>query len=148
MAEKVFPHDPSLEALDINAHITRQQFRDLLTTIDKSVKPLAPTAQVAKQEGEYLAHLFSHHHITGRPGTTSALTGAKPFSYFHKGSLAYVGADRAVMDVPVVGSMMGRVTGVLWKGYETMSQFSLRNQMLVAFDWVKAKAFGRDQSML
>jgi NADH:ubiquinone reductase (non-electrogenic) len=148
MVEQVFSHDASLESLDLNAHITRPQFKQLLTALDQAVKPLAPTAQVAKQEGEYLAHLFSHHELTGRPGTSSVLSQAKPFSYFHKGSLAYVGDDRAVMQVPGVGAMMGPVTGLLWKGYETMSQFSLRNQMLVAFDWVRSKAFGRDQSML
>lgn len=27
----------------------------------------------------------------------------QPFKYFHKGSLAYVGSDRAVMDIPQVG---------------------------------------------
>lgn len=42
--------------------------------------------------------------------------------YFHKGSLAYVGGDRAVMDIPTVGPIFGREAGVMWKGYETFAQ--------------------------
>jgi hypothetical protein len=42
--------------------------------------------------------------------------------YFHKGSLAYVGGDQAVMDIPTVGPIFGREAGVMWKGYETFAQ--------------------------
>lgn len=42
--------------------------------------------------------------------------------YFHKGSLAYVGGDQAVMDIPKVGPIFGREAGVMWKGYETFAQ--------------------------
>lgn len=34
--------------------------------------------------------------------------GVEPFRYSHKGSLAYVGGDRAVMDVPGVGPIKAR----------------------------------------
>lgn len=44
------------------------------------------------------------------------------FRYFHKGSLAYVGGDQAVMDIPKVGPIFGREAGVMWKGYETFAQ--------------------------
>ena len=42
--------------------------------------------------------------------------------YFHKGSLAYVGGDQAVMDIPKVGPILGKEAGVMWKGYETFAQ--------------------------
>lgn len=42
--------------------------------------------------------------------------------YFHKGSLAYVGGDQAVMDIPTVGPIFGRPAGFMWKGYETFAQ--------------------------
>jgi hypothetical protein len=45
-----------------------------------------------------------------------------PCRYFHKGSLAYVGGDQAVMDIPTVGPIFGREAGVMWKGYETFAQ--------------------------
>ncbi len=67
-------------------------------------------------------------------------------SYKHKGSAAYVGSDRAVFDVPVMGAIMGTGAGVLWKGFETWSQISWRNQFLVALDWGRTKIFGRDIS--
>lgn len=33
-----------------------------------------------------------------------------------------------------------------WKGFETYSQFSFRNLILVGLDWMRAKVFGRDIS--
>lgn len=36
--------------------------------------------------------------------------------------------------------------GLLWKGFETYSQVSLRNIFLVGLDWVRTKLFGRDIS--
>ena len=50
-------------------------------------------------QGEYFAKLL-------RQGIKPGLElpeGAEPFRYGHKGSLAYVGSDRAVMDMPGVG---------------------------------------------
>lgn len=66
--------------------------------------------------------------------------------YNHKGSLAYVGSDKAVMDIPKVGPIFGTEAGLLWRGYETFAQISLRNQLLVFNDWVRTKLFGRDIS--
>lgn len=102
--------------------------------------------QVAKQQGEYLASLFSKSEVTGNPDTTSIPEKVTPFRYFHKGSLAYVGGDRAVMDVPTMGPIFGTGAGLLWKGYETFAQISLRNQLLVFNDWIRTKVFGRDIS--
>jgi NADH:ubiquinone reductase (non-electrogenic) len=100
--------------------------------------------QVAKQQGEYLAQLLtSGEAAPGRP-----LQGVKPFRYTHRGSLAYVGRDKAVMDVPNLGPLFGWEAGVAWKGFETYSQFSLRNLFLVGGDWIRAKLFGRDVSKL
>lgn len=55
-------------------------------------------------------------------------------------------ADRAVMDVPVVGPVWGWFAGLAWRGFETFSQISFRNQVLVSSDWVRTKLFGRDTS--
>ncbi len=51
---------------------------------------------MAQQQGKYLAKLI-------RKGVKPGMRmpdGIKPFRYGHKGSLAYVGNDKAVMDVP------------------------------------------------
>jgi hypothetical protein len=46
-----------------------------------------------------------------------------------------VGNDKAVFDVPRLGPFTGTAAGVLWKSFETYSQFSFRNRCLVASDW-------------
>lgn len=126
--------------------VSRDQFKELLTKIDSGLRALPATAQVAKQQGDYLASLFAANKITGQPETTVIKPEQPMFKYSHKGSAAYVGSDKAVFDVPQVGPLMGSGAGVLWKGFETYSQFSFRNQCLVASDWVRTKIFGRDLS--
>ena len=123
--------------------LDREQFKDLLKTIDMGLRALPATAQVAKQEAEYLVDIFANNEV--KPGFTMA-SETKPFEYFHKGSLAYVGADRAVMDVPLIGPVMGLFAGYAWRGFETFSQISFRNQCLVTIDWARTKVFGRDTS--
>jgi NADH:ubiquinone reductase (non-electrogenic) len=127
-----------------DASLDREQFMELLQTIDSGLRALPATAQVAKQEGDYLAELFASQDISASKPFTLANT--KPFEYVHKGSLAYVGSDQAVMDVPIVGPVMGIFAGLAWRGFETFSQISTRNQILVATDWARSKIFGRDTS--
>ena len=64
-------------------------WRSLTLTWDRS-------RQVAQQQGKYLAKLIKKG---VKPGM-KVPEGVKPFRYSHKGSLAYVGNDKAVMDVP------------------------------------------------
>ena len=88
-------------------------------------------AQVASQQGNYLAGLFSTHRIPPA-GATQHLPGVHPpFKYHHSGSFAYVGGDRAVLEVandpggclapPSVGAMIapGAVRNACFSG--TMS---------------------------
>ena len=42
-------------------------------------------------------------------------------------------------DVPMVGPITGRTAGLLWKSYESISQFSFRNVCLVSLDWLRTK---------
>lgn len=165
----------------------------LLAEMDRGLRTLPATAQVAKQEGEFLAELISTRALD------DLRTGELPeFSYFHKGSLAYVGSDSAVADIPGFSILSARLrccarsrarrtraafsrcarvftpqgvlAGLVWKcalpaekmlvssrvnrltsnpfrrSFETISQFSLRNQLLVLGDLLRAKLFGRDLS--
>ena len=57
------------------------------------------------------------------------------------GSVAYIGTDQAVMDLPSF-RLKGRGAGVLWRGWETYRQISNRNKALVGFDWLRTKLFG------
>ena len=100
--------------------------------------------QVARQQGEWLARVLEQPALQAPDGKLPDDVPA--FDYRHKGALAYVGRDRAVMDVPNVGPLWGLGAGLVWKGFETYSQFSLRNRALVSIDWLRTKVFGRDIS--
>jgi len=154
LLEKAFPNNGSskeqteapteiLRDLANEDGISREEFNELLQKMDGTLRALPATAQVARQEGEYLASLFSCQTI--RPGAKLG-DKVKPFKYFHKGQLAYVGEDRAVIDAPVVGPLWGFGAGLVWKSFETYSQISLRNKILVGLDWARTKVFGRDIS--
>jgi NADH:ubiquinone reductase (non-electrogenic) len=132
--------------IDETSALDKEQFQELLKTIDSGLRALPATAQVAKQEGEFLAKVLTSASTEPSEGRVEIAPGERPFEYFHKGSLAYVGSDRAVMDVPIVGPVMGILAGLAWRGFETFSQISFRNQVLVANDWVRTKLFGRDIS--
>ncbi|EIE19302.1 nucleotide-binding domain-containing protein [Coccomyxa subellipsoidea C-169] len=131
-----------VSALGEDTELDKDAFREIIGKIDQGLRALPATAQVAKQQGEYVAKLLSKG--KGTPG--KPITGFKGFRYGHKGSLAYVGRDKAVMDVPAIGPVFGYTAGVMWKGFETYSQISLRNILLVSSDWVRTKLFGRDIS--
>ncbi|KAK9866248.1 hypothetical protein WJX84_006230 [Apatococcus fuscideae] len=143
VARKQQPGTGIMAELNENSELTEEQFVDLLKKIDNGLRALPATAQVAKQQGEFVAHLMHKHRV--RPGEVLPKD-AKAFKYSHKGSLAYVGKDRAVMDVPGVSPLTGYGAGLLWRGFETYSQISFRNLFLVSVDWVRTKAFGRDIS--
>ena len=64
--------------------------------------------QVAKQQGEFLAQLMHKNRVWPEEPLPA---GTKAFKYSHKGSLAYVGKDRAVMDVPGVSPLTGYGAG-------------------------------------
>jgi NADH:ubiquinone reductase (non-electrogenic) len=99
--------------------------------------------QVARQQGEWLATVFANEAlIKGKALPTSF----PPFDYKHVGSAAYVSSDRAVLDLPIFGVLYGPGAGILWKSFETYSQISLRNKVLVAIDWLRTQIFGRDIS--
>jgi len=137
--------------VDANANdkLDLEEFKMLLERVDMNLRPFPPTAQVAAQQGKYLARLFAEGWVDGEAKglkTTTERTG--PFTYFHKGSLAYLGGGEAGFDLPVIGSVTGPVAGVAWKVYETIAQMSWKNRALVGLDWVRSEVFGRDSSRL
>ena len=60
------------------------------TTGDCAFSGKPPTAQVASQQGTYLGRVFRDE----------AANPSKPFSYFHKGVLAYIGSGEAAAALP------------------------------------------------
>jgi len=58
-----------------------------------------------------------------------------------------------VWSLPQVGqggsslNIYGSFAYLLWRSVYITKQVSLRNRVLILFDWIKAKFFGRDLSM-
>jgi NADH:ubiquinone reductase (non-electrogenic) len=98
-------------------------------------KNYPPTAQVAAQQGSFVA---------------KTLTGGKDteFSYFHKGSMVYLGDNDGAVDLPIKLPFLRFIGGLLgahvWKTYETISQFSSRTRFAVAVDFLTTKIAGRN----
>ncbi|KAK9897980.1 FAD/NAD(P)-binding domain-containing protein [Cystobasidium minutum MCA 4210] len=130
----------------------------------------APTAQVASQQGKYLARVFNQlakkeelelameeaRHSQSQSINMGDLikqynraSSLRPFSYSHQGSLAYIGSDKAIADVPFFNGNIasgGAATFLFWRSAYISTLFSLRNRSLVVLDWLKVKIFGRDVS--
>jgi len=100
--------------------------------------PLPATAQVAEQQGHYLAKAFRAR-LKGKP--------VAPFTFKNMGMLAYVGGHRAIADLPgVKGS--GFFTFLFWRSVYLTKLVGFRNKLLVFFDWFKATFLGRDLSRI
>jgi len=95
--------------------------------------PLPATAQVAQQQGRYLADVL---------GSKREM---RPFGYRRMGMLAYIGAGRALADLPHV-QWSGRSAWLFWRSVYLTRLVSPANKVKVLFDWVKARLFGRDLS--
>lgn len=119
----------SRRGLAVNEYLVVQGARDIWAVGDCAVAGYAPTAQVAAQEGNFLAKLFNNMAQTEdlernirdlssslnlKPGVNAAevskkieetekqllrIKDLKPFHYSHQGSLAYIGSEKAVADV-------------------------------------------------
>lgn len=125
-----------------NGKCSFEGFSNMLTKVDNGLRALPATAQVAKQEGEYLAEFFVEC-----AGDAEKLAGDQSrFDYVYKGSLAYIGKNAAVADIPGFTIVKGFAAGIIWKSFETISQVSVRNIFLVASDMIRTKLFGRDLS--
>lgn len=135
---------------------------------DCTFTKFAPTAQVAFQEGIFLAlHLKRLDEIEALKNKISAPgpqdhvdrmtkklvkleSSLEPFKYNHQGSLAYIGSERAVADL-VWGdwsnvSTGGTFTYLFWRSAYIYMCLSVKNQVLVCLDWAKIAMFGRDIS--
>lgn len=119
---------------------------------DNAATKYAPTAQVAAQQGAYLAKAFKGFSKrdaavaqlaalkadpTATPDAVDAAAKAvaraskvRPFSYSHQGSLAYVGSEKAIADLPIFGadnlsSFGGATTYWFWRSAYLSNLYSL-----------------------
>lgn len=138
---------------------------------DCTATQYAPTAQVASQEGKYLASVFSKlgqkdkyerelAAVRAKPDATqeqveslvkklNRVSKLTPFHYSHQGSLAYIGSEKAIADLPLFNGNLasgGGAAMLFWRSAYVSTLYSIRNRTLVMADWVKVKLFGRDVS--
>lgn len=129
LCAKIPAQKDSRRGLATNEYLVVQGARDIWAIGDCAVAGYVPTAQVASQEGAFLARLFNNMAKTEaiesriqelssslnlKPGANAAEVSAeiaeherklrrvkdiKPFRYSHQGSLAYIGSDKAVADI-------------------------------------------------
>ena len=97
-----------------------------------------------------LSLALSRYALSGAGGDKGA---APPFSFLNLGILAYVGKSEALVQIAVGGDASdrkvkgaGRAGFALWRSVYLSKQYGLRNRLLVAVDWAKARVFGRDLS--
>ncbi|KAG2744851.1 NADH dehydrogenase [Suillus brevipes Sb2] len=107
--------------------------RDIFAIGDCTTSSYAPTAQVASQQGSYLARKLKKQVDKQK---------LKPFHYSHQRSLAYIGSDKAIADLSL-GASGGVATFMFWRSAYLSTLFSLRNRNLVAGDWMSVKLWGR-----
>ncbi|CAF0888279.1 unnamed protein product [Adineta ricciae] len=136
-----------------SGYLTLSTLRSILEKADQKIRALPATAQVASQEGRYVAKLLNQ--ASNVHSTDFQQQNLTPFQYKHMGSLAYVGGDEAVVDFtgskPLLDyfdlkPLSGRSAVYLWKSFYFTEMFTGRTKTLLAFDWVRTHIFGRDIS--
>ncbi len=96
------------------------------------------TAQYAMQAGKYLGTTFNRI-AKGKE--------VKPFEFNDLGMLAYIGESKALAEVPKVKlRWRGALTYLAWRSAYLTRLVSMKNKVLVLFDWMKTRVFGRDLS--
>lgn len=96
------------------------------------------SAQAAMQEGTYVAKRLNRE---------ARNRSYRPFTFSNLGMLAYVGSSRALADIPRIRfSWKGFVTFLFWRSAYLTRLVSVKNKVLVFFDWCKTMVFGRDLS--
>lgn len=129
---------------------------------DTTSEPLPQTAQVAGQQGAFVARMLNRgYDMSITPPTlpsldkseafsllrvwlvSRGLEEAPPFNFLSLGLLAYIGQEEALNQV-MVGNVplfnySGKIAFVLWRSVYLAKQASSRNQALIAFDWLRTK---------
>jgi NADH:ubiquinone reductase (non-electrogenic) len=98
--------------------------------------PLPATAQAAQQQGKHLARILT---------SLARAEPVRPFEYRYLGMLAYIGGNRALADLESYKGK-GWTTWLFWRSAYLTRLVGLKNKILVLFDWLKTRLFGRDIS--
>lgn len=95
-------------------------------------------AQTAIQQGKHLARNFKAIEHNRQP---------TPFTYHDKGSMAIIGRNKAVVDLPgPVKHFKGFIAFFIWLFIHLMSLINYRNRIKTLYNWTVAY-FSKDQSL-
>lgn len=123
-------------------------------------------AQVAVQQGRYLAKQLNDAHLAPYPAAQTASTGTaptaeasstaiaspfaadvsttySPFKFSFRGLMLYTGRMKAVFDSPLFGGH-GFISWVLWRSVYLTNLMSVKNRMQVPMEWLRTFLLGRD----
>jgi len=84
-------------------------------------------APVAIQQGSHLAKNIAKK-VKGEE--------MKPFKYFDKGSMATIGRNKAVVDLPTGQRFSGFIAWLIWMFIHLVSIIGFRNKLVVLSNWV------------
>ena len=150
----------------IDKYLKLQGSSNIFALGDCTFTKYPPTAQVAHQQGEYLADYFNKlqklsslkYKIDHESKSSQTLISRADrleknlphFVYNYQGSLAYIGSEKAVADLAWGSwsnvSTGGNLTYLFWRSAYIYMCLSVKNQILICIDWLKVYAFGRDCS--
>ncbi|EPS65039.1 hypothetical protein M569_09737, partial [Genlisea aurea] len=140
--------DDDDEELDI------EKFKSALSDVDAQMKNLPATAQVAAQQGAYLADCFNRmDQCEKKPEGPLRFRAEgrhrfRPFRYRHLGQFAPLGGEQTAAELPGDWISIGHSTQWLWYSVYASKQVSWRTRMLVIADWGRHFVFGRDSSRI
>jgi len=131
------PLQTNRRGLTVDGHLRVAGADGIFALGDCTATSYAPTAQVASQQGAYLAKLFNRlakkenlrvekqllettevaedrkAEVTNKLATVDKqlqkLENPRPFHYSHQGSLAYIGSERAIADLPFMNGTVSPI---------------------------------------
>ncbi|KAJ1670547.1 NADH:ubiquinone oxidoreductase, partial [Spiromyces aspiralis] len=121
--------------------------KDMWALGDCSVTKYAPLAQVAERQGKWLAQALNK--IADADNSSDEMDKVTPFQYTSYGSLAYIGSDKAIAELPFFNRSLtsgGAATYLFWRSAYLSELLSIRSMVFVLYDWTKKTIFGRDIS--
>lgn len=134
--------------------VSIEDFKSALSQADSQMTIFPATAQVANQQGAYLAKCFNRMEVCERnPEGPIRIRGEghhrfHPFRYRHLGQFAPLGGEKAAAQLPGDYVSIGHSSQWLWYSVYASKQVSWRTRALVVQDWIRRFVFGRDTSRI
>ncbi|KAL2495125.1 External alternative NAD(P)H-ubiquinone oxidoreductase B2 [Forsythia ovata] len=135
-----------------SVEVDLEEFRLALSQVDSQMKNLPATAQVAAQQGSYLADCFNRmEECEKNPEGPLRFRGEgrhrfRPFRYKHFGQFAPLGGEQTAAQLPGDWVSIGQSSQWLWYSVYASKLVSWRTRALVISDWGRRFIFGRDSS--